>query len=224
MHDQFFVAGATGQTGQIFVRILLKMGIIPHVLVRNIPSAQIILGDSVIYHEGDVRVMEKLEPHLKGINTVISAIGSRTPVGKNCPKNVDYQGVVNLVKSAQIHSVTRFILISSIAVTNPEHPLNFFGKVLDWKFKSEEVLRESGLKYTIIRPGGLLETNNHQRTLAFGQGDKLMGMISRSALAETCWQALQYPQSECATFEVIETEIHGDTDWSTLFNSLKHNC
>lgn len=224
MDKNILVAGATGRTGRIIVSILLRMGIVPHVLVRDIPTAQKILGDSVTYHEGDVRAMEKLETQLKGIDTVISAIGTRTPVGKNCPKNVDYQGIANLVKAAQSNGVIRFILISSIAVTHPEHPLNCFGKVLDWKLKSEKVLRESGLNYTIIRPGGLLDIENRQRTLIFDQGDRLTGTVSRSAVAETCWNALQFPESECTTFEVIESEKHGAPEWAELFRSLKQNC
>ena len=224
MVENILIAGATGQTGRIIVKKLILLGIIPHVLVRNIQGAQKILGDSVIYHQGDVRELDLLVHHLAGMDAVISAIGTRTPVGKNCPKNIDYQGVANLVRAATMNNVPRFILISSIAVTQPEHPLNCFGKVLDWKFKGEEFLRQSGLKYTIVRPGGLVNTDERQRILIFDQGDRLMGTVSRFAVAETCLNALQYPQSECTTFEVIETEQNGQPDWAELFLSLQQAC
>ena len=224
MEQNVLVAGATGQTGRIIVRKLIEMGMVPHVLVRDIPVAQKLLGDSIIYHKGDVRELALLVSHTAGMDTIISAIGTRTPVGKNCPKNVDYQGVANLVQAAQINGVPRFILISSIAVTHPEHPLNCFGKVLEWKFKGEETLRQSSLKYTIIRPGGLVDTKDDQRNLIFDQGDHLMGTISRSSVAEICLNALQYPQSECTTFEAIETEQHGQPDWAELFLSLDQTC
>jgi len=51
-----------------------------------------------------------------------------------------------------------------------------------------------------------------------------MGTISRFAVAETCLNALQYHQSECTTFEVIETEKHGPPEWAELFQSFKQNC
>ncbi len=224
MGKNILVAGATGRTGRIIVRNLLRMGITPHVLVRDIGAAQKILGELVTYHRSDIRDLESLVPHFAGINTVISAIGTQTPVGKNCPKNVDYLGVVNLVKAAQTNRVERFVLISSIAVTHSEHPLNSFGNVLDWKLKGEETLRESGLRYTIIRPGGLVDKRNGKCGLIFDQGDRIMGTISRFAVAETCLNALQYPQFECTTFEVIESEKHGQPDWAELFQSLKQNC
>jgi uncharacterized protein YbjT (DUF2867 family) len=224
MAQEVLVAGATGGTGRIIVGNLIQMGITPHVLVRDIPAAQKILSEPVTYHEGDVRNYEPLVPHFAGIDIVISAIGTRTPVGKNAPKNVDYQGVANLVKAAQFNAVSRFILISSIAVTHPDHPLNSFGKVLDWKLKGEEVLRQSGLKYTIVRSGGLLDTNHSQRVLIFDQGDRIMGMISRADLAETVLNTLQYSNSECTTFEVIQSEQLGQPDWADLFHSLKPAC
>ncbi len=221
MEKTILVAGATGETGRIIVRKLLDLGVIPIALVRDITQARKILGDQPRFFEGDVRDYETLLPAMAGVDIVISAIGTRTPVGKNCPKRVDYQGVANLVKAACQADVPRFVLISSVAVTHPDHPLNRFGRVLDWKLEGEEALRNSKLAYTIVRPGGLKNTQGGKRVLKFDQGDRILGMISRADVAETCLQALNHPQSQCATFEVIETPQDGHPDWSALFPLLK---
>jgi uncharacterized protein YbjT (DUF2867 family) len=220
MNQKILVAGATGRTGRLIVEKLIQRGTQPHVLVREIDKARELLGEDVVYYSGDVRDPDTIEPAMGGVDIVISAIGTRTPVGKNCPKKVDYQGVVNLVKAAQMQQVQRFILISSIATTHPEHPLNCFGKVLDWKFKGEEVLRGSGLPYTIIRPGGLVDTNGFQHTLVFDQGDRISGVVRRADVAEVCLRALDYPQSIGATFEVIENGEAIAPDWDQLFSTL----
>jgi uncharacterized protein YbjT (DUF2867 family) len=220
MENTILVAGATGETGRIIVKKLLERGIIPRVLVRDILQARKILGKQPLFFEGDARDYESLLPAVAGVDVVISAIGTRTPVGKNCPKRVDYQGVANLVKAACEAEVPRFVLISSVAVTQPDHPLNRFGRVLDWKLEGEEELRNSKLVYTIIRPGGLKNTRGGERMLKFDQGDQILGLISRADVAETCLQALDNPQSECATFEVIETPQDGQPDWSALFSLL----
>lgn len=220
MEKKIIVAGATGRTGRFIVNKLLEKGTHTRLLVRDLEAAQALFGDSPEYVIGDVRRYETLMPAMAGVATVISAIGARCPVGKNCPEQVDYQGVVNLVWAAQSSQVSRFVLISSIAVTHPEHPLNRFGKVLEWKRKSEMVLESSGMTYTIIRPGGLKDTPGGSHRLKFDQGDRITGMISREDVAETCLQALSFPESEGRTFEVIETDKKGSPEWAALFACL----
>ncbi len=206
MNNHILIAGATGRTGRIIVQKLLAQGKKPHLLVRDLSEAKALFGDSPIYFQSDVREPNTLSPAMTEVDTVISAIGTRTPVGKNCPKHVDYEGVANLVHVAKANGIRRFILISSIAVTRPDHPLNCFGRILDWKKKGEEVLRQSGLDYAIIRPGGLLNTPGGNCTLIVDQGDRLSGTISREDVAEICLMAAHYPQPLQVTFEVIQSE------------------
>lgn len=220
MTGKILVAGATGRTGQIIIRKLVSNGIHPHALVRDIPTAEALFGEGVSLHIGDVRDFETLIQPLEGTDALISAIGTCTPVGGNCPKRVDYEGVANLVKAAQMKGVRRFILISSIAVTHPEHPLNRFGKILDWKLKGEEALRHSGLEYTIIRPGGLTNNPAGCKALVFSQGDQITGTLSREDLADICLQALQQPKLTQVTFEAIQAENKGQSNWAGLFASL----
>lgn len=221
MSENILIAGAAGRTGSLIVNRLLQHGVQPHVLIRDLASAKKLFGDAVIYHQGDIRQIASLIEPMQSIQTVIAAVGASSPVGKNCPYRVDYKGVENLVKTAEDQGVKRFILISSIAVTHPNHPLNCFGKVLDWKFKGEEVLRRRSMTYAIIRPGGLLAVPGGKHNLVFDQGDQIMGTISREDVAEICIQAAFYPGQLQHTFEVIEgdqkrEEIH----WNTLLASL----
>ena len=220
MIEKILVAGGTGRTGQIIVRDLIANGYHPHLLVRDLDKATALFGEDVTLHQGDVRDFETLLEPLSGMDVLISAIGSCTPVGKNCPKRVDYEGVANLVRAAQINRVGHFILISSIAVTHPEHPLNRFGKILDWKRKGEETLQHSGLNYTIIRPGGLKDTPRGGCALVFSQGDQALGTLSREDLAQICLQVLHGPAPSQVTFEAIEACQNQTSDWSELFASL----
>ena len=222
MIKNILVAGGTGRTGRIIVNKLRQQGFTTHVLVRHIDSGKILLGEGIIYHQADIRDIQTLESAMQKIDAVISAVGSQTPVGKNCPKRVDFQGIANLVNTAKTHRVQRFILVSSLAVTRPNHPLNCFGKILDWKLKGEEVLRKSGLDYVIIRPGGLKDTPGGTGQLVFDQGDKILGTISREDVAEICVKALDIPNIQKVTFEVIEGDQKQDkiTNWLPLLSSL----
>jgi uncharacterized protein YbjT (DUF2867 family) len=69
--------------------------------------------------------------------------------------------VSHLVSAArQLAAPPRFVLVSSIGVTRqgqlPFSILNLFG-VLRYKAEGEQTLRESGLPYTLLRPGRLTD-------------------------------------------------------------------
>lgn len=221
MNNKILIAGATGQTGRIIVQKLLDRNVRPRILVRDEFSAQKLFSHRVDTSLGDIRQIESLLPAMSDVDVIISAVGSRTPVGKNCPKRLDYEGVANLVQAARMSGVHRFILISSIAVTQANHPMNCFGKVLDWKLEGENALRKSGLDYAIIRPGGLVDTPGGQKSLVFDQGDKILGTISRSDLAEICLCVLDHPGNMHLTFEVIQSENEGSNKCGEIFSSLK---
>jgi len=223
MAQEILVAGATGRTGKIIVNKLIEQGEIPRVLVRDLDAAHMMWKDRVVYFQGDVREVQTLALAMHGVSGIISAIGAQSPVGKNCPKRVGYEGVQNLVQAASSVGVKRFVLISSIAVTRPDHPINCFGRVLEWKLKGEEALRQSGLEYVIIRPGGLKDTPGMQSQLILDQGDQLLGMINRTDLAEICLYALKYPHPLRMTFEVVEAEKNVEKSWRQQFAALTIN-
>ena len=72
----------------------------------------------------------------------------------------DYPGAKNCIDAAKAAGIERFLLVSSIGAGDtrrflPPPLLERLGPVIDEKDKAEAYLRESGLKYTIVRPGGL---------------------------------------------------------------------
>jgi hypothetical protein len=54
----------------------------------------------------------------------------------------------------------RVVLVSSLCAGRWQHPLNLFGLILVWKRLSERWLEESGLDWTVVRPGGLSEDDS----------------------------------------------------------------
>src|SRR5687768_9406502 len=85
------VAGATGGTGQEIVDQALARGYSVRALVRDEAKARMLWGDRVQYAVGDVREPRSLRRAVKGVSTVISALGAnvqRDP--ENSPELVDY--------------------------------------------------------------------------------------------------------------------------------------
>jgi uncharacterized protein YbjT (DUF2867 family) len=221
------VAGATGQTGQLVVRQLQREGYRVHALVRNVTAAQELLGPQVVFVEGNVTDPAAVAAAMSGVDAVISALGARGKDGPDRPETVDYGGVKNLVEAAKQAKLRQFVLVSSRGVTQLDHPLNrMFGDVLKWKLQGENHLRASGLAYTIVRPGGLLNEPGGTGDIVFEQGDRQMGsderlFIAREDVAMICVQALRYPEARFRTFETHRVEGTPVTDWRTKFAALK---
>lgn len=108
----------------------------------------------------------------------------------------------------------RFVHVGSAGVTRPLRPgldlskqppavrLNKeLGSILTFKLKGEDLIRESGIPYTIVRPCALTE-EPAGADLIFDQGDNITGKISREEVALICVAALESPSACDKTFEV----------------------
>ena len=159
---------------------------------------------------GDVRDADSLRASgvFRGAEVIIYCVGREFKV--TTPKEVDYEGFMNVVDVAkESGTVKHFIMISSAAVTPhayyslPGIILNYIGNyVLAYKFKAEQALRRSGLPYTIVRPGGL---NDAPLTrAAVFQGDKVLGEVTLPVVGDACASlALDGPVRPRLTVELM---------------------
>jgi len=219
--DLVLVAGATGRTGNRVVSELLAHGDRVRAFVRDADDAREKLGADIDYAVGDVRQRETIDAALDGVTAIISAIGAGREDPSNGPEFVDYGGTKNLVEAAADAGLEHFVVISSAGVTHEDHVLNkMFNNVLIWKFKGEEVVRNSGVTYTIIRPGGLTDKAGGEKEIVFEQGDNASGMIPRADLARVCVASLIYPEARNRTFELVGTDGPFTDDLQSQFAGL----
>lgn len=221
MADIYLVAGATGGLGQQLVSKLLLAKQHVRVLARDLQKARALLGENLEVAVGDTRQIDTVHEALLGIHTVICTTGARAVDTGSDPRQIDFEGVQNLVTAAANAGAQRFVLVSSIGVTRPDHPLNRFGNVLQWKARGEEAVRTAGIPYTIVRPGGLSDEPGGQKGIRLGQGDTLSGRVSRADVAEVVLRALAFDQTRQTTFEVIEADGPPPGDWESLFAALR---
>jgi len=128
----------------------------------------------------------------------------------------------------------QWIMISSAGVTRPGRPdldlsqeppavqmNDQLGGLLTWKLAGENAIRESGLRYTIIRPCALTEETEPE-TLYFEQGDNLKGQVSRETIAHLCVKLLKTPQAINKTFEVSRTSAADSSEnWQEQLSQLQ---
>jgi uncharacterized protein YbjT (DUF2867 family) len=221
--DTVLVVGATGQTGRLLVGDLRTAGYQVTAFVRDADRARATLGDDVTLFVGDVKDPATIAPAMQGADAVISAIGARGAKGPDRPEMIDYQGVANLASAAAEADVRHFVLLSSMGVTQEDNPLNrLFGNVLIWKGRGEQALRDSGVPYTIVRPGGLVNEPGGQGRIQLVQGDPPgQTVIPRADVATVCIEALRYSvQSAGKTLETFRVDGEPRSDWAAAFAEL----
>ncbi|XP_072996223.1 uncharacterized protein At5g02240 [Typha latifolia] len=247
------VVGGTGGVGQLVVASLLSRNIKSRLLLRDPLKASYLFGeqdDSILeICEGDTRNPNDLDPaSFEGVTHVICCTGttafpSKRWDGDNTPERVDWEGIRNLV-AAIPSTLSRFILVSSVGVTKynelPWSVMNLFG-VLKFKKMGEDFVRNSGIPFTIIRPGRLTDgpytsydlntllkaTAGERRAVVISQGDKLVGEVSRLVVAEACIQALDIEETQGQIYEINSVKGEGPGSdpekWRELFQAAQIN-
>jgi uncharacterized protein YbjT (DUF2867 family) len=116
-------------------------------------------------------------------------------------------GSINAIDGAKAAGAQRFILVSSIGVgasaaAVPKAALDALAHVLVEKTKAENHLLESGLAYTIVRPGGLLDKPANGKGL-LTEDATASGIIRRAEVARLMVEAL----NDEATFNKVYSAV-----------------
>jgi len=214
------VAGSTGKTGLAVVNELIKRGIPVVALVRDRAKGLSLLPPGLEIVVGDVLEPTSLATALTNCNIVICATGAQPSFDITGPFKVDYQGTKNLVDLSKEGQVEHFILVSSLCVSKFFHPLNMFWLVLYWKQQAENYLRQSGLTYTIVRPGGLSNDDNTDPIVMSSADTLFEGRIPRVKVAQTCVESLFHPSAFNKTIEIVTNSDAQSQNWDQMFSLI----
>mgnify|MGYP000200035007 CR=1 FL=1 len=240
------VAGATGQTGSIVVHKLRDRNNEFEVvsLVRSEAKAKEKLGsmDGVVV--GDITDRASVDQAIAGCQALV-ILSSSAPVMKGppqpgqrpefefpagaYPEDIDYNGQKNLIDAAVAAKVEQVVQVGSMGGTDENHYLNSLGngKILIWKRKAEQYLIDSGIPYTIVRAGGLIDEPGGRREIIVGKDDSFFipdsnmpHKLPRADVAEVVVQALTEPHAKNKAFDVVtreEEESAPTSDFAALF-------
>jgi len=200
------ITGASGKTGFRISEEAVKKGY----KVR-----QIIRKNSKILEElktlETIRVSldkkEELDKALKDVDALIIATGARASLDLTGPAKVDALGVYRQLESCKRVGIKRVILVSSLCSGKLFHPLNLFGLILIWKKIGENFLRNSSFEWTIIRPGGLKETEDFKsENINYSKEDiQINGSIPRRLVAQCCIDSLKNKNSINKVIEITSS-------------------
>jgi len=239
-----FVAGATGRTGSRIVRELLKSDFMVRAGVQesSLKKAEGIFGNTGFINPDsrkrlDIKTVDfanqgSVTSALEGCKVVVCALGASEsdPWNWQAPYQVDGRFTQNLIKAAskKPDAVSHFVLVTSLGTGKfglPASLLNLFWGVLTWKKQSEDALINSGLCFTIVRPGGMERpTDEYELThnLKLLPADSLSGgQVSRLQVAKLIAAAIQNPPiSSNKILEVVAETEAPKLDFETLLRSV----
>lgn len=183
-----FLAGASRGVGREVAKQLIDKGHQVVALLRSEDAKEALSTMGITVEFGDALDLDAIQAAMGAhpVDVVISTIGG-VP-GMDASDRPDYLGNKNLIDAAVSAKVKRFILISSIgsgdsAIALPPNVLDTLGPVLKEKAQAEDHLVNSGLDYTVIRPGGLVsEPATDQAILSADVS--VAGSIPRAGVAQ----------------------------------------
>ena len=249
---QVLVTGATGRTGSLVVKKLQNLtGVSVKGFARSPQKVKELFGSTENFFFGDILQPDALTPALQACDALV-ILTSSTPQMKappqpgqrpefmfppgEMPEQVDYYGQINQIEAAKRAGVKQIVLVGSMGGTDENHILNRMGNgnVLIWKRKAEQYLIDSGIDYTIIRAGGLLDQPGGKRELLVGKDDEFLvnplegvpSAIPRADVAEVVVQALLEPAARNKAFDVISKpeatdQTAFDNDFKALFEKTQ---
>jgi uncharacterized protein YbjT (DUF2867 family) len=225
--------GGTRGTGLLIARLLLHRGQRVRVLARDRNRALTLFDARVEIVGGDLMKPETLPPAISGARHIIFTAGCRSgyPVREPQVKAVEYDGVTQTLAAArQLGFSGRLLYMTSSGVMTRNlatRCLNLWkGNTLVWRRRVEDEIRASGVDYTVIRTGVLVNRPGGQHVLEVTQQPLPLGWryrIARADVAEIFLAALEHPKASRTTFDAVWRERGEPRPLDRLLDGLRRS-
>ncbi len=211
------IIGANGQIGRMITQIMHDSpDFTPTAFVRKEEHVKQFatqnIDTKVASLEGPVK---DLNEAINGQDAVIFTAGSGGQTGPDKTLTVDLDGAVKAMEAALSEGAKRFVMVSSLRADNREAwEKSGIKPYLVAKHYADRILKDSGLEFTILRPGRLLNDDGTGRiTLKSPAGQK---GVPRADVASLAVEVLRHP---ITINKVIEFNM-GDTPITDALKSL----
>jgi len=193
------IIGANGTTGRKMVHLI---GQSAHHQAIAVVREENQINDLIHLGAAEVRVgdlTEDISPVIADADVIIFAAGAGG-ASDELTRAVDKEGAIKVIDAARNSGIKRFIMLSSMGADDPQGELKVY---LEAKGAADAHLRESGLDYTIVRPGPLNDEEGHGAVEIKGHFDSYEGRsVSRDDIAALLVALVDHP-TQSRQFEVL---------------------
>ncbi|MGI9308611.1 MAG: SDR family oxidoreductase [Gammaproteobacteria bacterium] len=207
MTDKILIFGASQRTGLEVARLLAGRDTAVRAFVRATSDRSGLEPLGVEYAVGDALDADSVNAAFEAgnVSAVVCTIG-----GTRGEPRPDVEGTQNIVNAAVAHGVKRMVMVTAIGAGDSravlsENALKFLGAVMDLKDQAEAALTESGLDWTILRPGGMA-SEAATGTAIKTEDHTVMGMIQRADLAALVVECLDDSSTIGRIYHTIDPE------------------
>jgi len=208
------VAGGHGQVARRLLGLLAERGDRARGLIRNPEHAadlEAIGAEPVLC---DLEGEEDIAPFVEGADAVVFAAGAGPGSGPARKQTMDLGGAVKLIEGAKENGTARYVMVSSMGANHPERSSGQMRPYIEAKAEADRRLAESGLDWTIVRPGGLTDEPGTGR-IRVGT-DIGSGQVPRDDVAATLVAVLDVDATIGESFDLLSGDQPIDEAVRTL--------
>ncbi len=209
------IAGGHGKIGLRLGRLLATEGHRVRGLIRNPNQAEDLRAVGVEPVLCDLEGAADVSKAVRGADAVVFAAGAGPGSGAERKWTMDLGGALKLIEAAKAEGIGRYLMISARGAANPPAAGGqVYGEYLRAKAEADRALIESGLDYTIVRPGRLTDDPSTGRVNVGSSVER--GEVSRADVAAAMVATLPAENTIGKTFELVS----GDTPIPEVIASL----
>jgi uncharacterized protein YbjT (DUF2867 family) len=199
------IVGGHGKIAMRLAKLLADRGDSPRGIIRSADQEADLeaIGAEPIALDIENR---EIDDAVAGADAVVFAAGAGPGSGPARKLTVDYAGAVNLADAAQTHGVRRYLMISAIGANHPERWSGQMKPYYEAKADADKYVAESGLDYTIVRPGRLTDDPGTGK-VELGEGPGGVGSVTRDDVALVLAEVLGADNTIGKAFDLL----NGDT-------------
>ena len=205
------IAGGHGKIALLLARRLAAAGHTAVGLIRN-PDHEpdvVAAGGEAALLDLEASTVEALAAVLHGADAVVFAAGAGPDSTAERKWTVDRDGAVTLAHAAELAGARRYVMVSAMAAdTFDAGSEDIFQIYLRAKSEADAAVRDSGLDWTIVRPGGLTDDPGTGLVSVAEHLDR--GQIPRADVAAVFAACLEEPGT-------IGYDWYSDQDESTFY-------
>jgi uncharacterized protein YbjT (DUF2867 family) len=198
------IVGGHGKIAMRLAKILAERGDSPRGIIRKTEQADDLekIGAEPIVL--DIENVDDIGDAFAGGEAVVFAAGAGPGSGPARKLTVDYGGAVKSVNAAIAKEISRFLIVSSIGANRPEHWTEEMKPYHQAKADADKYVVESGLDYTVVRPGRLTDDPGTGKVSLDGGGS---GSVTRDDVALVLAECLTADNTIGKSFDLL----NGDT-------------